>query len=162
MHDVLVLNATYQPLSIVSSRRAIVLVLSERAELISAEADVLVRSEHLSIEMPSVIRLCRYVRLPTNRRAHLSRRAVLRRDQHSCAYCGSRANTVDHVVPRSRGGTHSWTNVVAACQSCNSRKGARLVDEIGWQLRTRPTEPRADWTVSTGHRRPDWEPWIAA
>ena len=107
MANSLILNATYEPLSIVSTRRAVVLVLGERAEMVHATGRV-VRSELLEIDEPSVVRLSRYVHVPRHRRRGFSRRAVLHRDEHRCQYCGSQAESVDHVVPRSRGGGRTW------------------------------------------------------
>src|SRR5436190_476279 len=111
MSGALVLNATYEPLCVVPLRRAVVLVMAEKAVLVEA-GDGLVRSAHTSMPIPSVVRLSRYVRVPYRRDVPLTRRAVLDRDTHICAYCGSRAETIDHVRPRSRGGLHIWTNVV--------------------------------------------------
>ena len=118
----LVLNATYEPLCIVPLRRAVVLVLAGKADIVEVRAGYL-HSERLAIPSPDVVRLSRYVRIPYRGGAALTRRAVLDRDEHRCAYCQARADTVDHVVPRSRGGRHEWTNVVAACSRCNHRKG---------------------------------------
>ncbi|MEM9607029.1 MAG: HNH endonuclease [Actinomycetota bacterium] len=138
----LVLNATFEPISVVSWRRAIVLVVAGRAECVETDGAA-VRSERLTVEVPSVVRLTRYVRVPHRRHAPLSRRAVLVRDRWTCQYCGARADGIDHVQPRSRDGAHAWDNVVAACRSCNARKGDRLLSETRFRLRTRPTAPPA-------------------
>ena len=98
----LVLNASYEPLSVVSARRAVCLLLAEKAELIEADSGVL-RSERLTIQLPAVIRLCYMVKAPRRRVASVSRRAVFVRDEYSCQYCGDRADSIDHVLPRSRG-----------------------------------------------------------
>jgi 5-methylcytosine-specific restriction endonuclease McrA len=140
----LVLNASYEPLCIVPLRRAVVLVLAEKAVVVE-EGETLLRSERLAMNAPTVVRLSRYVRVPYRRAVPLTRRAVLARDGHRCAYCSARADTIDHVLPRSRGGGHIWTNVVAACARCNHRKGDRLLSEMGW--RQVPTADRA-----AGHR----------
>ena len=154
----LVLNAGYEPLSIVPFTRAVVLVLTGKATVLAAE-DVPVRSEHVSLDQPSVILLTRYVRPPNSRRVSLSRRGVLRRDNHRCAYCGKAASTVDHVVPRSRGGVNSW---VACCRECNNRKGNRTLAELGWKLDFRPQEPRLGQLWMRGIDKPveKWRPFL--
>ena len=122
----LLLNATYEPLCVVSSRRAIVLVLAQKAEPVDSAPEV-VHAETVSLPVPIVVRLTRYVRVPYPANVPLSRRAVFTRDGQTCVYCGGSATSIDHVVPRSRGGTHTWDNVVAACRRCNHTKaGAKL------------------------------------
>jgi 5-methylcytosine-specific restriction endonuclease McrA len=110
-----------------------------------------------------VVRLSRYVRVPYRREVPLTRRAVLDRDRHSCVYCGLRADTIDHVRPRSRGGEHIWTNVVAACARCNHRKGDRLLAELGWHLATPPMRPPATVAVVLGwaKRDPAWQRYLS-
>ena len=141
--QVLVLNAGYEPLSLVSVRRAIVLLLREKAELLEATQQMLY-SANRTIPEPLVIRLVHYVRLP-HRRVPPTRVAIMLRDAYMCQYCGEKPGqlhlTVDHIVPRSRGGGHTWTNLVTACKRCNQRKGNQTVDEAGmWPLR-KPFEP---------------------
>lgn len=157
----LVLNATYEPLCVVPMRRAVVLVLAEKATVVAA-GEGLLRSERRSMRVPSVVRLSRYVRVPYRRSAPLTRRAVLERDGHRCAYCSGRAESVDHVIPRSRGGEHGWTNVVAACARCNHRKADRLLAELGWTLSFTPTTPPATTALllGVGRRNPSWEPFL--
>lgn len=158
----LVLNASYEPLGVVPLRRAVVLVLSEKAVVVESAGFVL-HSGHRSLEAPSVVRLARYVRVPYRRRVPLSRRAVMDRDGHRCAYCAARADTIDHVLPRSRGGRHEWTNVVAACARCNHGKGDRLLAEIGWSLRRTPAEPTTAVALVMGWatRDPSWERYLS-
>jgi 5-methylcytosine-specific restriction endonuclease McrA len=157
----LVLNATYEPLCVVPLRRAVVLVLAEKAVIVEAAGQVL-HSERVSIPAPSVVRLSRYVRVPYRRAVPLTRRAVLERDGHQCAYCGTRADTIDHVRPRSRGGEHIWTNVVAACARCNHRKGNRLLAELGWHLPAPPVQPPVTVALVMGwtKRDPSWQPYL--
>ena len=160
---VLVLNATYEPLSTVGWQRAVVLVLDGVAEIIAADDDRRVRSPSISVARPHVIRLLSYVRVPRGRIAPVTRRGVLTRDGHQCAYCRGRADSVDHVVPRSRpGGEHSWVNLVAACRSCNGRKGNRTPDEASMPLLSRPFEPRGvgALVVRAGSQRDEWTPWL--
>ncbi len=157
----LVLNATYEPLSVVAGRRAAVLVLTERADSVHDSGEVL-HSERLALVVPSVVRLRFHVRVPYHREVSISRRGVLARDAHSCQYCGSRAETIDHVLPRSRGGGHTWENVVAACRTCNVRKGDRLLPDCGLRLRSDPGPPRGPlWvTAAMGVVPAPWEPYL--
>ncbi|HSY15716.1 MAG TPA: HNH endonuclease [Jatrophihabitantaceae bacterium] len=161
MAGALVLNATYEPLCVVPLRRAVVLVLAEKAVVVEAGVG-LMRSEHTSMPVPSVVRLSHYVRVPYRREVPLTRRAVLDRDAHSCVYCGLRADTIDHVRPRSRGGEHSWANVVAACARCNHRKGDRLLSELGWHLAGAPVQPPPTVAVVLGwtKRDPSWQRYL--
>jgi 5-methylcytosine-specific restriction endonuclease McrA len=137
----LVLNATFEPLGIVSSRRAVLLVLDTKAELIHATERVF-RAERISVPEPSVVRLVRYVKVPYNYRVAVNRRTVFARDGGRCQYCGASAENLDHVIPRSKGGPHTWENVVAACRPCNTRKEDRLPHEAGMVLRSTPVAPR--------------------
>jgi 5-methylcytosine-specific restriction endonuclease McrA len=157
----LVLNATYEPLGVVSARRAVVLVLDEKAEVIHSNGESF-RSERLHMAAPSVIRLRYFVRVPYQRRAPLNRRAVFLRDGGRCQYCGKKAESIDHVVPRSKGGEHTWENVVAACSRCNSAKRDRLLHETHMRLRCRPQVPRdLSWVeVSVGFVPEHWEPYL--
>jgi 5-methylcytosine-specific restriction endonuclease McrA len=161
MTRVLVLNATFEPLSVVPARRAIVLMLDERAQLLHATGRR-VRSERLSVDEPSVVRLLRFVRVPYQSRRTMSRRAVFARDSNECQYCGASAESIDHVVPRSRGGDHTWENVVAACRRCNTTKRDRLLSETALRLRTLPgPPPRATWfLVAAGAVPIEWEPYL--
>lgn len=161
MGAALVLNATYEPLCVVSLRRAVVLVLSGKAMVVESTDDVM-HSARLNVPVPTVVRLTRFVRVPYRREVPLTRRAVLDRDRHICAYCGLKADTIDHVRPRSRGGAHLWTNVVAACARCNHRKGDRLLGELGWHLATPPLQPPPTVAVVLGWsvRHPHWERWL--
>lgn len=161
MAATLLLNASYEPLHVVPSRRAVVLVLSGKADVV-AQSDVTIHSEHLSVPVPSVIRLRYFVRVPYRAHLPLTRRNVVARDGGRCAYCGHRGDTVDHVVPRSRGGEHVWQNVVAACRRCNGTKADRTLGELGWQLRVTPHAPsRWSWLLVDVSAHPTWEPWLA-
>lgn len=157
----LVLNASAEPLCVIPSRRAVVLVLAGKADLLHANGHVF-RSAHLDVPAPSVIRLRRYVHVPYRRRAALSRRGVFIRDHHTCQYCGRGAENVDHVIPRSKGGPHEWENVVAACRRCNSRKMDRTPDEAAMTLRRLPYAPRASFwlIVAVGRVAPEWELYL--
>src|SRR5262249_37679851 len=120
----LVLNATLQPLAVVPARRAVVLVLKEKADIVHSNG-IVFRSERVELPAPSVVKLRYFVNVPFRARAALTRRAVFARDGWVCQYCGAAAENVDHVVPKSRGGEHAWENVVAACRRGNSRQESR-------------------------------------
>jgi 5-methylcytosine-specific restriction endonuclease McrA len=156
-----VLNASYEPLCVVPMRRAVVLILAEKAIAVESGHGFL-HSAHHSIPIPHVVRLARYVRVPYRRQIPLTRRAVLARDSHHCVYCAVRADTIDHVVPRSRGGSNEWTNVVAACARCNHRKGDRLLSELGWTLPRPPVQPSATVAVvlAWAKRDPSWDRYL--
>lgn len=137
---VLVLNASYEPINICAARRALVLILKGVA---SAEEHIpgYMHSRRTSIPLPSVIRLLEYRRIPHQTRA-LSRKNIMMRDRYTCQYCHKLFNgadlTLDHVIPRSRGGETSWENLVASCNPCNNRKGSRTPDEAGMRLLRQP------------------------
>ncbi|WP_181787876.1 HNH endonuclease [Streptomyces phytophilus] len=141
MRETLVLNASFEPLSTVSLRRAVVLVLQDKAVVEQAHSGMRLRAATVELPVPQVIRLCRYVRVPFRRRAPWSRRGVLVRDRHRCAYCDRRATTVDHVLPRSLGGRDTWLNTVASCAADNHRKADRTPEQAGMRLLRRPFEP---------------------
>lgn len=157
----LVLNAGYEPLAVVSFKRALVLVLNQKATVL-AGASQRVRSVTAEFEMPSVILLSRYVRIPNSRRIPVSRRGVLRRDSQKCGYCGGSANTIDHITPKSKGGKDTWENLVACCLRCNNAKGDRTLQEIGWSLRIKPGMPTGKaWTVRGAERQqPEWTDYL--
>ena len=157
----LVLNAGYEPLSVVSFKRAVVLVLAGKATVLAETGEPL-RSADLALGTPSVILLVRYVRAPRRHAVAVSRRGVLRRDGHRCAYCGAAAATVDHIVPRSRGGDDTWQNLVACCLRCNGSKGNRPPTEMGWRLRVRPHMPAgAGWVLRGADSvDPRWEEFL--
>ncbi|MGP3921906.1 HNH endonuclease [Streptomyces sp. 8N616] len=141
MRETLVLNASFEPLSTVSLRRAVVLVMQDKAVVEQAHPGLRIRAAAVDVPVPQVIRLCRYVRVPFRRQAPWSRRGVLVRDRHRCAYCGRRATTVDHLVPRSHGGRDTWLNTVAACAEDNHRKADRTPEQAGMRLLRKPFEP---------------------
>jgi 5-methylcytosine-specific restriction endonuclease McrA len=155
MERVLLLNATYEPLALVSDRRAVVLVLAGRAEAIAFRP----HGRVFHVRLAHMVRIPRWARTPP-----LTRRAVLRRDGGRCAYCTDAADTVDHVVPRSRGGQHDWSNVVASCKRDNLVKGDQLLSELGWSLPFKPTAPDGHlWRLRhLSEVDPLWEPYLAA
>ena len=163
MGRALLLNASFEPLCVVSMRRAVVLVLKEKAEIVARNGAEL-HSERADVPVPSVIRLDHFVRVPYRNRVPLSRRAVFARDGHRCQYCNRAAENIDHVVPRSRGGPHAWDNVVASCRSCNARKEDRLPPRRAAPPRTRRVSrtPTSGSWPRAGSIDPAWEPYLPA
>lgn len=161
---VLVLNATFEPINVCTVRRAAVLVLKSKAEVLE-RGDTALRSEHLRLERPVVIRLITYVRVPRNvHRRKITRRAVLARDSWTCQYCGTSKPglTVDHIVPRSRGGESVWENIVASCAPCNHRKGNQMPKEARMHPRAAPKPPGPTVFISLATPRmpPSWKPYL--
>jgi 5-methylcytosine-specific restriction endonuclease McrA len=142
MKQVLVLNASYEPLNVTTLRRAHVLVFKGKAEVIE-ELDRPLRSATTTFRWPHVIRLVQYVRVPRAIQRKISRRALFARDGWRCVYCGTSSGrlTLDHVIPRSKGGESIWENVVTACAPCNLRKGDRLLEDSGLHLQRPPRPP---------------------
>lgn len=162
---VLVLNASYEPLHVCTVRRAVVLVLKAKAEIVERGTRHL-HSERAAIARPMVIRLVTYVRVPHDRHARrITRRAVFARDHWSCQYCGSKTTlTIDHVVPRSKGGASDWENIVASCAPCNRRKGDLLPDVAGMHPRQRPVRPSPSLflQLQTPVVPAAWQAWLPA
>ncbi|MFO7898387.1 MAG: HNH endonuclease [Planctomycetota bacterium] len=184
---VLVLNRNYMAIRVIRARRAFRLLYKERAEVVSQhgeswgsynfdswvelsqarhlfreEAGDWVRTVDLTIRVPKIIRLLLFDRLP-KRTVKFNRRNVFGRDDNRCQYCGRRFPTseltLDHIVPRSRGGQATWTNLVCACTRCNVRKGGRLPQEAGMRLIRRPYKPRSSPTVQLRITSPKYESW---
>jgi 5-methylcytosine-specific restriction endonuclease McrA len=162
---VLVLNATYEPINVCTVRRAVVLLLKDKAEIIE-RSDWELHSATRTMSRPVVIRLVAYVRIPRDtHRRKITRRAVFARDNWTCQYCGARSNlTVDHVIPRSKGGGSSWDNIVASCAPCNRRKGDSFANQVGMRLLKQPRTPSA--TVFIHVASPTipvaWQQYLAA
>ncbi len=162
--QVLVLNASFEPINVTSLARAVVLVLKEKAEVLE-EAPIQLRSGSRSFARPHVIRLTYLVRFPRYEARKISRRALFARDGYACQYCGSSSRlTVDHVVPRSRGGGSGWDNVVTSCAPCNSRKADRLPAEIEMFPKRKPRPPSPDIfiTVAAPSHPESWVPYLGA
>jgi 5-methylcytosine-specific restriction endonuclease McrA len=165
VQHVLVLNASYEPLNVTTVRRAHVLVFKGKAEVLEA-LDRPLHSATDTYPWPHVIRLVSYVRVPRAVQRKISRRALFARDNWRCVYCGTTSGrmTLDHVVPRSRGGDSVWENVVTSCAPCNLRKGNRLPEEIPMELKFQPKAPTpvlfirlASPTIPAG-----WRPYLGA
>ena len=147
MGRALVLNVTDAPLAVVPARRAVVMVLKEKAEVVLSNGMVF-HSEHLVLEAPSVVRLRNYVRIPYRAHAPLTRRAVFARDAWTCQYCGGAAENLDHVVPKSRGGLHVW------------EKEDRTPNEAGFRLSRQPFAPSDGFHLTLGRPEPGWETYL--
>jgi 5-methylcytosine-specific restriction endonuclease McrA len=141
---VLLLNSDYEPLNVCDVRRAFRLLFVEKAEVIEYDHHE-IRTATAIFRAPSVIRLQHHIKRPRPR-VRLSRREVFARDRHTCQYCGRQTHdlTLDHIVPRHRGGAHTWDNLVAACKACNHRKGGKSLEEARMRLNRAPFEPRCD------------------
>lgn len=148
---VLILNASFEPLHVCSVKRAIHLLMTEVASRVE-DANAVLRTPSSVVQVPSVVRLNRYVRRPFRQRVSFNRKNLFRRDDHTCQYCGERGNdlTLDHVLPRSRGGKTTWENVVASCRRCNSRKRDRTPEEANMRLDRPPKAPRFVFTSAYG------------
>ena len=168
---VLLLNASYEPLAVIPQRRAMSLLLRGRVDAATEDA-VTIQGGTSAFRVPVVIRLRRYLNVP-RRGARWSRRAVLQRDDYCCIYCGIQAGqrqrnrvlgkndfTVDHLIPRSRGGKNSWGNTACACPLCNNRKGNRTPHEAGMTLRWEPKTPRVDYLVGSGEVPAAWKMYL--
>ena len=164
MQQVLVLNASYEPLNVCTVRRAYVLVFKGKAELLE-ELEKPLHSASSTYPWPHVIRLTAYVRVPRTVQRKISRRALFARDGWRCMYCGTTASklTLDHVVPRSRGGDSVWENVVTSCAPCNMRKGNRLPHEVQMPLRKPPRAPAPVLFIhlATPKIPNGWQPYLA-
>jgi 5-methylcytosine-specific restriction endonuclease McrA len=157
---VLVLNANFEPLNVCSTRRALSLLVAGKAEML-INGRGYVRTVRLTIPRPSIIRLGYMIKRPRPR-VRLTKREIFRRDDHACQYCGSRGSrlTVDHVLPRHRGGEHTWSNLVTACPACNLRKGGRSLDEARMRLLHPASEPRATAAYLFARHLPDNDVWV--
>ena len=162
MQQVLVLNSSFEPLNVCTVRRAHVLVFKGKAEVIE-QVDRPFRSASRRYPWPHVIRLLTYVRVPRAVQRRISRRALFARDGWRCQYCGSAGRlTLDHVVPRSRGGDSVWENVVASCAPCNLRKADRLPEEVQMHphVKPRPPAPALFVTLAASHIPDRWRPYL--
>ena len=163
MEQVLVLNASYEPLNVCTVRRAYVLVYKGKAEVLES-LDRPLRTATDTYRRPHVIRLVTYVRVPRTVQRKISRRALFARDGWKCVYCGTASGrlTLDHVVPRSRGGDSVWENVVTSCAPCNRRKGDRLLPAEGLRLasKPRPPGPFSFVFMEVDHIHDSWRPYL--
>jgi 5-methylcytosine-specific restriction endonuclease McrA len=162
-NKVLVLNQNYEPLSICNVKRAVVLVYLKKAECVISKNGKVIRAEKISFEVPSVIRILRYIRFRPFE-VPLTRKNVLKRDGYQCQYCGTkdRPMTVDHIIPKTRGGKDDWKNLVCACVKCNNKKGDRTLKEAGMKLLKKPRKPTRFHLMFSRGRLPDkrWKKFL--
>jgi 5-methylcytosine-specific restriction endonuclease McrA len=159
---VLVLNQDYSALTVCSVQRAIILIHLQKVHVVESVDDAYVRSPSTRMPWPSIVRLKAYARVPY-KRVMLSRKNVLKRDRNTCQYCGARDQlTIDHVLPKSRGGRDSWENLVTACVSCNNRKGDRTPEEAGMALDREPFRPSYVMFLRdfVGQMNEAWKPYL--
>lgn len=160
---VLVLNQSYEPISVCSPKKAMVLLFLMKAEVVAEKDSKFIRTVSRAFPYPSVIKLCTYIRVPY-KNIELSRKNILRRDNYKCQYCGKKAPdmTIDHVIPRSRGGGDTWENLVAACVRCNNRKGNRTPEEAKMPLLSRPKRPHHILFLKQfiGRLEENWRPFL--
>ncbi len=161
--SILLLNASYEPLAVVSLARAVNLMLRGRAEAVTDECLVVAGVTRM-LSVPRVLRLKVYVNVPRRHTPAWSRRGVFERDAYTCAYCGRRGAarelTIDHVIPASQGGRSTWGNTVTACTRCNQRKAGRTPHEAGMRLLIEPKAPRTNYLVASGEIPAAWKVWI--
>lgn len=138
----LVLNQSYEPITVCSAKKAFLLIYLSKADLVAERQGRVLRSINQTFPYPSIIRLCSYIKV-RYKSIELSRRNILRRDNHQCQYCGKTNPplTLDHIIPKSRGGSESWDNLITACVKCNNRKGSRTPEEANMPLQKLPRKP---------------------
>lgn len=163
MENVLVLNANYEPINVCNMRRAVCLMIMDKASLVQ-NGRGLIHTIGDTFPKPSVIRLEKMVHKPRPR-VKMTRKEIFRRDHYTCQYCGNQLRdlTIDHIKPKHLGGTHSWANVVTACSYCNHKKGGRPLEQTGMALLKDPAEPPASAAYIYDHfinTYQDWEPFI--
>lgn len=160
----LLLNASWEPIRVVSARRAIQLIEAGKAEALEL-SDGEFHAATITIKVPRVLRLVKQVKIPFRADVPLSRKALFARDNFECQFthCSRKATTWDHVHPRSKGGAHSWTNLVAACKQCNSKKDDKLLKDLGWSLKRQPYAPKG-WFYVVFRFEVDeaWMPYLPA
>lgn len=156
---VLVLNANFEPINICDMRRAVGLIMAEKASLVENGRGE-IKTVSASFPRPSVIRLQKMINRPRPQ-MKLTRREVFRRDNYTCQFCGKKTAdlTIDHVIPRHLGGKHVWRNVVAACPACNHRKGGRLLEEVNMRLLRQPSEPPTSAQYVFGRHLDQYQEW---
>ncbi|MFX0141549.1 MAG: HNH endonuclease [Candidatus Hodarchaeota archaeon] len=161
--QVLVLNQNYEPMSITNAKKAIILIFLGKAEIIENHNNLMVRSINLSLPLPSIVRLTRYISVP-RKRIVLSRKNIIKRDNHQCQYCGTTIGpvTVDHIIPKDRGGEDTWENLVCACTKCNNKKRNRTPEEAKMMLLKKPQKPSHIFFIRyfIGKLDKSWKPYL--
>jgi len=161
-HRTLILNSTFQPLSVASAKRSISLLLAKKINVIK-ESKFEIRSENKIIKIPKVALLTYYVKAPYSRRVALNRSNIFIRDFYTCQYCGNNAESIDHVIPKSKGGEHEWSNVVACCKKCNLTKADKLLNQSILKLKKFPIKPEGNFWIKTiigSNPDPEWNEYL--
>ena len=161
-HRTLILNSTFQPLSVASAKRSISLLLAKKINVIK-ESKYEIRSENKIIKIPKVALLTYYVKAPYSRRVALNRSNIFIRDFYTCQYCGNNAESIDHVIPKSKGGEHEWSNVVACCKKCNLTKADKLLNQSILKLKKFPIKPEGNFWIKTiigSNPDPEWNEYL--
>ena len=159
---VLLLNQNYEPMSVVSAKKAIILFYLQKVEIIE-KRDRMVRSQKVAFPLPSIVRLLCYVHIP-RKKVELTRRNILKRDGYRCQYCGTNRGplTVDHVIPRTQGGLDTWENLVCACVACNNKKGSKTPEQARMRLLKQPRKPNYLFFMQylIGVSEDSWKPYL--
>ena len=161
-HRTLILNSTFQPLSVVSYKRAISLIHNNKINVIK-NSELLLHSEKEKYFIPKVGILTYFVKAPFARRVALNRENIFIRDFYTCQYCGKSAESVDHIVPRSKGGLHEWSNVVACCKKCNLIKADKLLHQTHLNIKMLPSSPKGNFWIKTivgSNPDPSWKEYL--
>lgn len=160
--QVLVLNQNYEPMTITNAKKAIILIYLGKAEIIEKN-DGYIHSVSMTFPLPSIVRLTRYINVP-RKRIILSRKNIIKRDSHQCQYCGVRSGpvTIDHIIPKGRGGEDTWENLVCACVKCNNKKGDRTPEEARMKLLRKPQRPNYIFFIRYFISKMDnrWKPYL--
>ncbi len=161
-HRTLILNSTFQPLSIANAKRSIALLLNKKINVIK-ESKIQIRSENKILYIPKVALLTYYVKAPYARRVALNRSNIFIRDFNTCQYCGKKAESIDHIIPKSKGGKHEWSNVVACCKKCNLIKADKLLNQTILKLNNFPVKPEGNFWIKTiigSNPEPEWKEYL--
>jgi 5-methylcytosine-specific restriction endonuclease McrA len=161
-HKTLILNSTFKPLSLATPKRALALLFSKKINVLK-NSDIRLRSVEQSIAIPKVAVLTYYVKAPYARRVALNRENIFIRDSYLCQYCGDDAESIDHIMPKSKGGSHEWGNVVACCKRCNLLKADKLLGKTSLHLQKAPTIPGGNFWIKTiigNNPDPEWKEYL--
>ena len=161
-HKTLILNSTFQPLSLATPQRALALLFSKKINVLK-ESKIKLRSIEQSFYIPKVAALTYFVKAPYARRVALNRENIFIRDSYICQYCGEVAESIDHIKPKSKGGLHEWSNVVACCKKCNLLKADKLLSKSNLNLKTLPGVPEGNFWIKTiigNNPDPDWKEYL--
>lgn len=165
--QVLLLNASYEPVRVITAQRAVVLILTGKAESV-AESELTMRSPSTEIRVPLVARLIKMAKVPRMAKVPFSRKMLNTRDKGLCQFndCQEKGTTIDHVVPRANGGQTTWENCVMACQSCNFKKADKTLQELGWTLKAKPEPVYGPMVLmaraGSNAALPEWAEWLPA